>query len=97
MDTITKVTQVLQRKDGSEVRIVANAMYGTGLHMSVDVYVHRRPSPESDWELCSDMPHPNWRTMSVAEYIERGRSPKLQAVTHGEILKVASMIGKPMP
>lgn len=93
---ITKVTRVITRDDGSEVRIVATAFFGAGLHRSVDVYVHRRPHPGAEWELCSSTPHPEWRTMSVADYIERGRSPMLRAVTHGEIFKTAGMLGKPI-
>jgi len=37
---VTKSTLVLQRDDGSEARIVATAFFGSGLHRSVDVYVH---------------------------------------------------------
>lgn len=93
---VTKCTQVLQRDDGSEARIVATAFFGAGLHRSVDVYVHRRPNSEAQWELCSNTPHPNWKTMSVAEYIEHGRSPMLCAVTPGEILRAVSIIGQPI-
>jgi hypothetical protein len=88
VELATKVTQILERPDGSFVRIVAEA--------GARAYVHRRQSPEHEWVLCSDQPHPDWRTMSVDEYIKRGRSEMLRTVTHGEILKVASMIGKPM-
>lgn len=95
-DTITKITQVFQRKDGSEARIVATACYGSGLHFSVDVYVHRRESPAHTWQLCSNRPHPDWRSMSVNEYVRHGRSEMLQAVSPGEIMKVKSAIGKPM-
>ena len=95
-DTITKITQVFQRKDGSEARIVATACYGSGLHLSVDVYVHRRESPAHTWQLCSNRPHPDWRSMSVNEYVRHGRSEMLQTVSPGEIMKVKSAIGKPM-
>lgn len=95
-DLITKITQVFQRKDGSEARIVATACYGSGLHLSVDVYVHRRESREHNWQLCSNRPHPDWRSMSVDEYVRRGRSEMLQAVSPAEIMKVKSAIGKPM-
>lgn len=93
---VTKVTQIIQRADGSEVRIVATAMYGAGLHRSIDIYAHKRRSPEHEWDLLSDKPHPDWLTMSVDEYIRRGRSPLRQAVSPGELLKVASAIGLPI-
>lgn len=93
---VTKITRVIPRGDGSEVKLVAQAYFGTGLHRSVGVDVFRRASPAHHWHLCSDRPHPDWRTMSVDDYVARGRSERLQAVTHGEILAVASMIGRPM-
>tara|TARA_R110002124_G_scaffold128157_2_gene288519 strand:+ start:5159 stop:5488 length:330 start_codon:yes stop_codon:yes gene_type:complete len=93
---ITKVTQVLTRADGSEARIVAQSFTGMGLHQSVGVYVHRRESPEHQWTLCSEQPHPDWRSMSVDEYIRVGRSEMLRAVSPGEILRVSSLIGTPM-
>ncbi|NZC39049.1 hypothetical protein H0O94_18665, partial [Escherichia coli] len=40
-DPITKLTQTLQRDDGSQVRIVAQRGYGSGLTASLDVYVLR--------------------------------------------------------
>jgi hypothetical protein len=95
-DVITKVTQNFERKDGSEARIVAHAVCDLGGLGPVHVYVHRRESPEHSWKLCSDQPHPDWRTMSVDEYNKRGRSEKFQTVSHGEIFKVTNLIGKPM-
>lgn len=95
--TITKFTQFIKREDGTEVRIIAEAFYGRGLHQSIDVMVHRREKPEDNWQLCSDRPHPNWLKMSVDDYIKFGRSEMLRTVSTGEILKVASMIGKKMP
>ncbi|WP_080416082.1 hypothetical protein [Burkholderia ubonensis] len=92
MNTPGKVTQVIQRADGSEVRIVAQKCFGLGLTCSIDVYVHRRESPNHPWVLLSDRPHPDWRAMSVDEYCKRGRSEMLQAVSHGEILKVTSAL-----
>ena len=93
---VTKITQVIQRDDGSEVRIVAEAMFGEGLHRSIGVYVHRRESSSHDWILCSDRPHPDWKSMSVEDYDKHGRSSMLQAVSSGELLKAMSAIGAPM-
>lgn len=95
-DLVTKVTRVVSRDDGSEVKLVAQAYFGAGLHRSVGVDVFQRAAPHLDWRLCSDRPHPDWRTMSVDEYCKRGRSEKLQAASHGEILAVAAMIGRPL-
>src|SRR3989344_5077192 len=71
---VTKVTQNLQRPDGSQVRIVAEEFYGRGLHPSIDVLVLKRESKDHDSVLCSDRPASNWRSMSVEEYKLHGRS-----------------------
>jgi hypothetical protein len=93
---VTKVTKIIPRNDGSEVKIVAQAYFGAGLHCSVGADVFRRESPGHNWKLCSDKPHPDWRKMSVSEYVNIGRSEMLQAASQGEILAVVSAIGKPM-
>jgi hypothetical protein len=95
-DLVTKVSRLFPRKDGSEVKIVAQAYFGAGLHCSVGVDVFRRESPSHLWKLCSKEPHPAWREMSVDEYVKHGRSEMLQAASQGEILAVAGAIGKPM-
>lgn len=94
--SITKVTHSILRADGSEVRIVAEALFGLDLTRSIDVYVLRRESADHEWRLCSDVPHPEWRNMPLDEYILHGRSEKRQAVSHGEIFKVSSLIGTSM-
>lgn len=91
-DQITKITQIVQRADGSEIRIVAQALFGFGLKLSIDVYVHRRESSEHSWKLCSNRPHADWRKMSVDNYIKYGRSEMLQVVSPGEILRAISAI-----
>jgi hypothetical protein len=95
MSTAEKVTQIIRRNDGSEVRIVAQKFYGRGLTCSIDVYVHRRESPDHPWMLTSNQPHPDWCKMSVDEYIKRGRSEMLRTVSHGEILKVTRALAFP--
>ena len=89
---ITKLTQVLNRPDGSQARIVAQVFFGAGLHRSVGVYVHRRDNPDVPWILCSDRPHPDWKQMPLDEYKKRGRSEMLRTVTQGEILKLTSAL-----
>lgn len=95
-ELITKVTKIIPRNDGSEVRIVAEQMTGLGLNSSISVYVSRRKTPRHPWILLSDRPYPDWRGMSLDDYIHHGRSEMLQAVTSGEILELTSMIGKPL-
>lgn len=89
---MARVEQVIQRKDGSEVRIVAQACFGSGLVCSIDVYVHRRASPAHAWKLTSDRPHPDWRKMSVDDYVKHGRSEMLRTSSIGEILKVTTAL-----
>jgi hypothetical protein len=91
---VTNVTKLIPRKDGSEVKLVARAYFGAGLHRSVGIDVFRRASPAQAWQLCSDRPHPDWRTMSVEDYIRHGRSESLQAATPSEILCVTALIGR---
>lgn len=95
-EPITQITCTLQRPDGSEARIVATRCYDSGLTPQVHYYVLRRPNPDSNWVVCSNIPSPGWRQMPREEYIQRGRSEMLQTVTIGEILRVTSKIGQPM-
>lgn len=95
-EIVTKMSTVVQRADGAQVKIVAETMFGAGLHPSTDVFVLKRENASADWRLCSNQPHPDWRKMSVDEYKTRGRSEMLQTVTHGEILKVTRALGQPM-
>lgn len=85
---VGRVEKALQRGDGSEVKIVAQMMYGAGLHCSIDVYVLQRESAAHPWHSTSNRPHPDWHSMSVDEYARRGRSEILTLVSHAEILKV---------
>jgi hypothetical protein len=88
-------TRILSREDGSQVRITAQKFFGLGLTCSMDVYVHRRDTPDHPWVLCNDRPHKDWRQMSVDQYVREGRSEMLQAVTHGEILSVTQALWSP--
>jgi len=96
-DIVTKLTRIIPRKDGSEVRIVVDSTAcPSTLNRHSFTYVHKRQTPEHNWELCSDSPHPDWKKMSRADYVSFGRSEKLQSVSHGEILGLSQWIGKPM-
>ncbi len=96
MNTISKITHIIQRNNGSEIKIVAQACFGSGLHMSIDSYFLHRQNSNSKWRLLSKDKHPNADKMSRAEYLEKGRPEFLQYLSHGEILKVTSLIGQPM-
>ncbi|MDF8363366.1 MULTISPECIES: hypothetical protein [Achromobacter] len=85
-----KVTRILQRADGSEVRITAEPYAERNLEVSTHVYVHFRSNPSEPWQLASDRPHPDWRTMPRDDYIKYGRSKMLQLVSHGEIFSVSN-------
>ncbi|EPO2769632.1 hypothetical protein ACT7V1_001253 [Salmonella enterica subsp. enterica] len=95
-ELITRISQIIKREDGSEVKITAQAAFGAGLTRSIDVYVLRRDNADSNWQGCNNRPKAGWRDMSVDEYIREGRSEMLKAVTPGEILKLTNAIGKPM-
>lgn len=89
---MTRLETLIEKPGGAEVKIVAQACFGAGLKFSADVFVLRRESVKHDWRVLSDQPHPDWRTMSVDEYVRHGRSEKLQNVTHGQILKAAQSL-----
>lgn len=96
-EKIGKVTKIFEREDGSQVRIVAENCALPGNPKQIGYYVHKRKSAGSNWELCNDRPHKDWKKMSVEDYINHGRSEVFQVLTHSEILGVTSMIGRPMP
>ncbi|HBP1341810.1 TPA: hypothetical protein L5T32_004153 [Pseudomonas aeruginosa] len=89
---ITRVTQTFQRADGSEARITASldAIFGGKPHITVE----RRGGPEEPWRECSTLPHPDWRSMSVDEYQQRGRPEHLQTVTFAELVKTSALLGR---
>lgn len=87
-----QVSEIIDRADGSQVKIVAEEGFGVGLHRSIGVYVLHRTNKTQPWQLCNDRPNPNWRTRSVADYVNNGRSDMLQRVSPGEILKVAQRL-----
>ena len=89
---MTRLETLIEKPNGAEVKIVAQACFGVGMRFSADVFVLRRESVKDDWRVLSDLPHPDWRTMSVDEYVKHGRSEKLQNVTHGQIFKAAQAL-----
>jgi hypothetical protein len=89
---MARVENLIQREDGSEVKIVAQACFDLNQKCTADVFVLGRASAKDDWRVLSDRPHPDWRTMSVDEYVKRGRSEVLQAVSPGQLLKAAQTL-----
>lgn len=89
---MAKVEHLIQRADGSEVKIVAEAFYGSGLTLSIGTYVLRRDNPDQNWQLTSDRPHPDWKKMPRADYVKFGRSEMLRTASIGEILKAGNAL-----
>jgi hypothetical protein len=89
---MAKIERTIRKADGSEIKIVAQACFGLGLKLSIDVYVLYRENPTHEWKLANDRPHPDWRKMSVDEYVKRGRSEMLRMASIGEILKTTNML-----
>ena len=91
---VTSVTCHIVREDGSEVKIrVAKSVNVIG-NDSFWVDVYHKSDTGGDWRLCGDRPHINWRSMSVDDYLKKGRPECFNYVSHGEVLKTISMIGK---
>lgn len=84
-----RLERLLPQKNGSEVKLIGQALSGSGISLSVDVFALHRESADKSWRRLSDQPHPDWRSMSVEEYVERGRSELHQLVGHGPILAMA--------
>ena len=96
-DVVTKITKIIPRKDGSEVKVVvwSTVSLSDGSRQAAsDVF--KRETPECSWKYCSDMPHKDWRTMSVDDYNAFGRCEKFQVASHSEILGLSQWIGRPM-
>lgn len=91
-DPITKISRILTRTDGSEVKIVASSDPANPA-VCIDVYVLRRASPTDKWKACSREPHPDWREMSVDEYVRRGRSELLQAASFADLYHTSKLLG----
>lgn len=89
---MSRLETLIPRPNGAEVMIVAQASFRADMKFAADVFVLRRENVNDNWRVLSDTPHPDWRTMSVDEYVKHGRSEKLQNVTHGQIFKAAQAL-----
>ena len=93
---ITKISQAIQRDNGSQIKIAATEMYGSGLEKSIDFFVLQRNNKSENWRLLGNQPRLNYKNVSLDTYIKKGRAEYLDYVSHGEALKVISYIGKPL-
>jgi len=89
---MVKLERLLPQADGTEVKLVGQTMYGSGLTLSVDVFALHRESANQPWRKLNDLPHPDWRSMSVDEYQKRGRSEMLKRIGHGPILAMSQEV-----
>lgn len=87
-----RAIRTFQREDGTQVKVTMKAFEDvTAINKwHFDTYAHQRQPDAQDWTLLNDRPHPDWRSMSVQEYNERGRSELLQALGHGRILALGN-------
>lgn len=96
-DLITKVSQIIPRADGSQVKIVVSStMLSTGVAHAVSSYVLRRESESDNWKLCSDSMPEGWKMMPREDYIKFGRPERFRYASHAEVLKLTQLLGKPM-
>jgi hypothetical protein len=89
---MSKVEHTIPQDNGAEHKIIAESFIDPINGRLVFFHVLTRPNPVSPWSYLSERPHPDWRSMSVAEYIKNGRSEALQAVGTGNLLKVLDML-----
>lgn len=93
-DLITKVTQIINKPDGSQAKIVAQSMTGQGLVQSTSISVFKKQSEQEEWMLCNDQPASDFKPMSRQDYETHGRSEALSTVSTAQILKVSSLLGQ---
>tara|TARA_B100002019_G_C21256613_1_gene594207 strand:- start:260 stop:571 length:312 start_codon:yes stop_codon:yes gene_type:complete len=95
-EKITKASQLIEMNDGSEIKITATLMFSAGLEEFIDFFTLHRNSKTEQWRLLSKQPHKDSKTMSVDEYIKKGRPEYLNYVSHGQVLKVISLLNQPL-
>lgn len=83
-----KLEKFLTAPTGQEVRMLAQAYVGRGLDISIGLDVFVKDTPDSEWRLCGNSPHPDWRSMSVEDYVARGRPEWLRYISHGRAIVV---------
>lgn len=87
-DEVMKLEKFLMSPTGQGVRMLAQAYVGRGLDIGIGLDVFVKDTPDSAWRLCRNSPHPDWRSMSVDDYITRGRPEWLKYVSHGQAIQI---------
>lgn len=95
-DTITKIEKTFECESGEQSRLTVYLASRPGGSALVGVYGHHRANDSEPWSLCSENPHPDWKSMSVDEYEKRGRSELLQYIKRSDIFKYSAMLGQPL-
>ncbi|MEQ1977367.1 hypothetical protein [Xenorhabdus sp. SGI240] len=86
-DIVMQVIHIIHKGE-TTIRIIATMFYGLGLSESINIDVFKKDVDDSKFILCGNRPHPEWRRMSVDEYIQRGRPEKFKYATYAEIIRV---------
>ena len=81
--------KVLNREDGSTVRLVAEYCPSFFTKPSINYYAFIQPKGSKEWKLFTphSSPDKSLNGLSVDEYFKRGRKGLLSIVTPAEILK----------
>lgn len=89
---MSRVEHIIPTANGTQHKIIAESFFDAVHGRQTSFYVLSRPHPASPWTYLSERPHPDWRSMSVDEYLKNGRSEALNAVGSAEVLKALIML-----
>lgn len=91
---VTRYEERFLHKEG-EVKVVAEN--GNPVFSSKGcTRVYFRPHDSQEWRELSRQPHPDWKSMPLAEYVLCGRPEFLRYVSHGHLMRVSSKLGLPL-
>lgn len=85
---MARIEHHIEGPNGSEIKLVAQECFGSGLTRSVDVFALHRASPDQPWRQLNNRPDPAWRSMSVQDYVQTGRSELLRMVSPAQIMQL---------
>lgn len=89
-----KQENLIQREDGSQIKIVCTLFTNSNLTFTIDTYVLFRENESAQWNVLSNIPAQGFKMMPREEYIKHGRSPLMQKVKIGELLKASNTFRK---
>jgi hypothetical protein len=89
-----KKENLIKREDGSQIKIVCSLFTNINQTHSIDTFVLFRENAEDNWNVLSNIPAEGFKAMPREEYIRRGRSPLIQKVRVGELLKALNEFRK---